>query len=367
MVFCLFIMAVVIQCGFALYFFIRVFLLREEAPLPAKERQGVSIIICTNNEADNLKKNLPAILLQKYRGAYEVIVVNDASTDDTEKVLQELEKQYDNLWDVIIVPGEERILKGKKHALSRGIAHATYEWLLLTDADCIPASDKWLEQMVAPLAKGKEIVAGYGGYHKVKGLLNAFTRWETLHTFLQYSTYAVAGLPYMAVGRNLACTKSIMQKVQNDPDWNLTASGDDDMLVRIRGTKDNFAVVCNESAFTYSNAKATWADWIKQKQRHFSTGRNYKSDIKALLGAYGITHALAWLCFFVLLFCDHWDMALILMGIRCMVFWIVWGAAAIRVREKKLVYFFPFFDIAWLVYNFAFFPYITWKNKQLWK
>src|SRR6185312_16266737 len=109
---------------------------------------------------------------------------------------------------------DERNLQGKKFALSYGVVYAKNDWLLLTDADCAPTSNRWLEQMVAPLAAGKEIVAGYGGYNKTWGLLNAFIRWETLHTFLQYSAYSLAGKPYMAVGRNLACTKDILLKAQ---------------------------------------------------------------------------------------------------------------------------------------------------------
>jgi glycosyltransferase involved in cell wall biosynthesis len=372
MVFWLFIALVSVQCGIAVYFFMRICTIRGPQPLPAFTEQGVSIVICAKNESANLTKNLPAILSRNYKDSkginlFEVIVVNDASTDDTDTVLRDLEKQYNNLRHIEIRPDELRTLKGKKHALTRGMEHARFDWLVLTDADCVPASDEWLRRMVAPLAQGKVIVAGYGGFHKTHGLLNALIRWETLHTFLQYSTYALAGVPYMAVGRNLACTRAALQKAAQDPLWNITASGDDDMLVRIAGTSDNVAVVCDTAAFTYSDAKATWHEWMQQKQRHLSTGKNYKPHIKLFLGAYGLSHALMWLSFFVLLFSGHWQLSLAVMGARCLLYWVLWGCTAARLQEKSLIYLFPLFDIAWLVYNFAFFPYITWKNKQHWK
>ncbi len=370
-VYWLFLLAIAAQCGYALYFFRRIFFMPAAKQLPVTERQPVSIIICAKNEARNLQKNLPAILSQQYHNAagkpmFEVIVVNDNSTDNTASIMQEMERQYDNLWDVLITDTVERDLQGKKFALSYGVVYAKNDWLLLTDADCAPTSDHWLEQMVTPLAAGKEIVAGYGGYNKTWGLLNAFIRWETLHTFLQYSTYSLAGKPYMAVGRNLACTKNILLRAQKSDVWNALPSGDDDLLVSIAGNATNTAVVCHPSSFTYSDAKATWAEWIAQKQRHMSTGKYYSSDLKMLLADYAGSHAVVWIGFFILLSYAKWKIVAALFIARCIIYWILWIVTAVRLREKNLIYFFPFFDIGWMVYNFAFLPYITWKNKQQW-
>ena len=363
----LFLVAVVVQIGFALYFFLRVFGLSKEEQAIESANQGVSVIICAKNEARNLDDHLAQILLQKYAGKFEVIVVNDASNDNTGNVLRNYKEDFDNLKEVMISSFEKRKFKGKKHALSKGVAAAQYEWLLLTDADCEVASDSWLQQMVAPLGRGKEIVAGYGGYNIAPGLLNAFTQWETLHSWLQYSTYAMAGLPYMAVGRNLACTKSIFLQAQNSALWNELPSGDDDLLVRICGTPDNVVVVSSEDAFTHSATKNTWKEWAFQKQRHLSTGKYYKWSIKLLMGAYGFAHSVMWLGFFVLLFTKYGVIAGALIGVRCLLYWGIWAFTARKLNEKNLVYFFPLFDLGWMIYNFAFFPYITWKNKQQWK
>ena len=368
----IFVLLAAVQIAYALYFFRRIFSIPPAASLPTGERHPVSIIICAKNEAVNLQQNLPLILSQRYSnesGAalYEVIVVNDASDDNTAQVLKDTEQRYSNLWDVIVPAGAVRGLKGKKYALSKGLEAASYDWLLLIDADCVPASDVWLEKMVAPLATGKQIVAGYGGYHKGNGPLNAFVQWETMHTFVQYSTYALAGKPYMAVGRNMAVTRQAYQTAVASLVWNALPSGDDDLLVRIAGTKDNVAVVCDELAFTGTKSKATWAEWIKQKQRHLSTGKYYKPEIKRMLGLYGIAHAGLWISFFALLFSDHVVFAIIIMVIRCIVYWVLWGQVAAKLGNRKMIFLFPLFDIAWMVYNFAFLPYITWKDKKNWK
>ena len=351
----------------------RVFSIKDGNVLPIHERKPVSIIICAKNEASNLKNNLPVILAQRYSNElgielYEVIVVNDNSTDDSAQVLQELKLKHSNLEIVNSGISGNPELKGKKHALSIGVTNASHKWLLLTDADCTPSGDQWLELMVAPLAERKEIVAGYGGYYPAKGLLNAFIRWETLHTFVQYSSYALAGRPYMAVGRNLACTKEALIEAQQSPTWNALPSGDDDLLVSIIGNAGNTAIVCDSRAFTRSAAKTTWKEWISQKQRHMSTGKYYKWHIRLSLAVYAISHAISWSLFFVLVFSHNWMVVFIAvyMAFRCLVYWTVWGVASRKLQEKSLIYLFPLFDLGWMVYNFVFFPYITWKNKKTW-
>ncbi len=364
----IFISAVVLQCGYALFFFARVLRLPVAVSTSVGHRAGVSIVICAKNEAAQLQKNLPAILSQQYEepgeSNFEVVVVNDASTDNTAEVLAGFAANNDRLKIVTITADAPREFKGKKFALSKGVKAALYEHLLLTDADCVPASDQWLGMMMAPLTQGKEIIAGYGGYNRSGGLLNAFTRWETLHTFLQYSTYLLAGVPYMAVGRNMACTKSVLLQAMRSDVWNEIPSGDDDLLVSIAATNRNMAIVSDEAAFTYTDAKSTWAEWARQKQRHLSTGKYYKTLPKVLLGLYGISHAALWLCFFLLVGCVGPLIAL--MSVRCLLYWGLWCVTAYKVKEQSLIYLFPFFDIGWLIYNFAFLPYITLKNKQHW-
>lgn len=296
---------------------------------------------------------------------YEVIVVNDASSDDTAAVLQGLEQQFNNLWSVNIGPGAARNLKGKRFALSKGVAHATHDRLVFTDADCIPSSPHWLNNMVALMEEGKSIVIGYGKYNKTGSVLNIWVRWETVHTFLQYGTFTLSGKPYMAVGRNMACTKDVFLKAQASPAWNAVLSGDDDLLMGIAATPENTAVVCNAESFTSSPAKNTWSAWLRQKQRHMSTGKYYKRDIKYLLGAYGFSHSLTWLLFLGLLFSPLLGFAIVLMLLRSLLFWSLMAVASGKLGEK-LTFSIPFFDLGWMLYNFVLSPYILFKNKDRW-
>lgn len=366
----MFLLALAAQLGYALYFFVRIFRL-PTATAPTANTAGVTVIVCAKNEAGNLALNLPKLLAQDYfhnngKPLFEVIVVNDASTDDTEALLAALSAKYKHLKTVQISPDEDRTLQGKKYALSKAVAAARYDRLALIDADCAVVSNQWLAQITAPLQAGKTIVAGYGGYNSRAGLLNSFVRWETLHTFLQYSSYILAGKPYMAVGRNMACTKQALMQAQQSAIWNALPGGDDDLLVNIAGTGSNTAIVYNPSSFTYTDAKPDWTSWARQKQRHLSAGKYYRPFIKILLGGYALSHGAMWIAFFLLLALGIPAMALTGMALRCAIYWTLWTATAYKTKEKGLIFLYPVFDLGWLAYNFAFLPYITWKNKQQW-
>ncbi len=114
--------------------------------VPASEQSGisvskqpevpVSVIICARNEAENLEKHLPAFLAQDYPD-YEIVVVNDCSTDHTEEVLMNLKVDHPHLRYTSIQP-DRKFTHGKKLAVTVGIKAARHEHLLLSDADCYP-------------------------------------------------------------------------------------------------------------------------------------------------------------------------------------------------------------------------------------
>ena len=107
-----------------------------EEELP-KIKLPISVIISARNEAQNLRENLPSILTQKYP-KFEVVVVNDCSSDSSDLVLEEFKAKYPNL-KVVTITEHVRFKTGKKFALTLGIKAAANEHLLFTDADCQPA------------------------------------------------------------------------------------------------------------------------------------------------------------------------------------------------------------------------------------
>lgn len=126
------------------------------------ETPPVSVVICAKNEYHNLVRFLPLVLEQDYP-QYEVLVVNDASDDDTFYLLRELSDKYSHL-KVVTIMENLNFFRGKKFPLSLGIKSASYDNLLLADADCSPAGKNWIRSMRAAFTDNTEIVLGYGAY-----------------------------------------------------------------------------------------------------------------------------------------------------------------------------------------------------------
>ncbi len=333
-------------------------------------KRPVSVIICARNEAKNLRQRLPAILEQHYPH-FEVVVIDDGSADDTAAVLAGLHRRYSQLRFRKIQPGE-KLFSGKKGALQTGVAEAAHEILLFTDADCLPASPFWIQEMAAALTSEKEIVVGYGPYEKAPGFLNAFTRAETLWSFLQVKAFYHFGVVYMAVGRNLCVRKKTFLRASAHPLWQKTLSGDDDMLMRICATAENVAVIDNPQAFTYSPSQPDWQAYRRQKQRHLSTGKYYRLPVKILLATLHGTQVLCWLLLPLLIFCllGAWNAftacALALFLLRTVLFVRLISQSGRQKGEAFPEKFSLLFDAAFALYPLFFAPYIFWKNKDQW-
>lgn len=263
------------------------------------EKPPVSVIICSRNEAHNLQRYLPSVLTQEYP-EYEVIVVNDSSTDDTGDILEKMSKEYPRL-RYTTIPYEERFRHNKKLAVTVGIKAARHEHLLFTDADCYAESKDWISSMCRNFDDKTDIILGYGGYTAEKGLLNKFIRFDTLFIALQYFSYALAGSPYMGVGRNLAYKKSLFFQNKGFASHSHIVSGDDDLFINEVGTKRNTRIEVSKQSHTRSEPEKTIRAWVIKKRRHLTTGVRYKFVHKILLSGEPATRIFFYISFVLLL------------------------------------------------------------------
>ncbi|WP_417612777.1 glycosyltransferase [Owenweeksia hongkongensis] len=291
----------------------------------------VSIIICAHNEEENLRENLPVLLSQRY-GQFEVLLVNDHSTDGTLQLIEELSQKYPNLR--ILNFTKEKIGRGKKEALIFGIENAAFEHMVFTDADCKPASENWLGSMASYFSY-KEIVLGVSPYYFKNNLVGWLTRWETFLTAQQYLSFAKEGMPYMGVGRNMAYTKSVFDRSSKMKAHLKLPSGDDDLLIGEVATASNVAINMNPDAFTYSDAPGTFKDWWQQKRRHLSTSYHYKSRPAVFLGVFGLAQVVFYLLLFPAFFFHGHTLAFYVMLLGKLVLqFITMVPFAIRTRQK---------------------------------
>jgi glycosyltransferase involved in cell wall biosynthesis len=332
--------------------------------------QPVSVIVCAHDEEQNLRELVP-LLVQQQHPSFEVIIVNDRSNDGTyDYLLHATQTQTNHNASVRMVHIDRAPahVNGKKYGITLGIKAAKYDWIVLTDADCRPHSDQWLQAMSAKCSGGKEIVLGYSAYLQENGFLNLFIRFETLFTAIQYMSYAILGNPYMGVGRNLAYRKSLFLDNKGFNGYLGVTGGDDDLFVNQHATASNTAVCLGENSIVNSVPKRTWRDYFNQKVRHLSVGKKYRFGHQFLLGIFSISHALTWITGMPLLFIFSgylWILGALVFRTSLMAF--TTHRAAVRFGHKFESWSVPLLDFLFVIYYLSTAPVALLTKKIRWR
>lgn len=323
-------------------------------PVSISTPAPVSVVICARNEAPNLRQHLPAFLKQQHP-QYEVVVVNDHSSDESLDVLLDFQKEYPNL---AVLNVDSPHSGGKKRALAAGIEAARFDNVVLSDADCSPASPAWLQSMASPLSSSAQLVLGYGAYRYQPGWLNRWQRFETIYTAIQYFSFAISGVPYMGVGRNLAYRKSLFTRYGQLRGFRHLLSGDDDLFVNRAARPGATAWVLNPDAFTWSVPVRTWRGYYRQKKRHLSVGHHYRREHQWLLAMFSVSH-LAHYGLGALVIGMHaswWPLVLSVFGVRMVVVATIGGLVSASLKARDLAFWFWLLDGLLCFYYLLFAP-----------
>lgn len=338
-----FIIVVVIQLFYYAFVFSKFAFAKKQSVTPKKI--GVSVIVCAKNEEENVINYVPLLAEQNYSD-FEIILIDDASSDNTLEVFEEFEKKYNNV-RLVKVENNETFWGNKKFALTLGIKAAKKDYLLFTDADCYPTSKEWIASMSSHFTLHKTIVLGYGAYEKVKGsFLNKIIRFETLLTAVQYFGWAKSKMPYMGIGRNMSYKKEEFFNVNGFIEHMKIRSGDDDLFINQAASGINTTICYNQESFTYSKPKTTFKEWFTQKRRHVATAGHYKSFDKIQLALFYISQLLFLILpIYLLSFQYQWIIVCSLIGFRYLFTWLILGFSAGKLKEKDIMYWFPIIEI----------------------
>ena len=348
----LFAISFLIQAFYNLYYYLAPPLYKHPEKLPVKV--PVSVIICARNEEVNLRRFLPAVLEQDYH-AYEVIVVNDCSDEDSYLVLAEYMKKYPHLRITNILK-DPKFTHNKKFAQFIGIKAAKNELLVFTDADCRPDGKNWLGTMASGFDSNTGFVLGYGGYLSEKGLLNKYIRYDCMTIAMQYLGMAIRGNPYMGVGRNLAYRRSLFFSKKGFSSHTHLASGDDDLFVNANASARNVKVEFRPGSHTRSVSAESAGELYKQKKRHLTTANYYKFRDRLMLMAEPFSRVLFYVSFAVLISgLFLWPYVLGLFAVRIIVLHLVFFHNSRRFNEPGLLPCLLLFDILSPVINALFY------------
>lgn len=173
----------------------------------AKSQPGMSVVIAAADQETLLAKHLPLILEQDYPD-FEVIVVDDNSTDDTKELLERLARQYPHLYTTY-TSDSIRYISHKKLALTLGIKAAKKEWVVFIEPDCYPVSKQWLARLARHCTDSVDVVLGYSNYERKPGFANLCYMYDTLQQQLRMLGLALRGKGHMGIGRNMAYRREL--------------------------------------------------------------------------------------------------------------------------------------------------------------
>lgn len=335
----------VLYVGLFLYFIRGVLLAKR--PHLNKDKPSVTIVVPLHNEEACALRTLKALDAQDYAGTWEVICVNDRSTDNTSVILEEFARNNPR-FTVLHVPMDAPPLPSpKKRALEVGFAQSKYEILMTMDADCTPAPS-WLSSMASRFQGNIAIVQGPKRNNGGNSLLHAYQKLDTLGFTLIEAAGFSNGNPMVASAAALAYRKDLFYKVGGFSDLMQYTSGDDDMLVH-KMIRENvgFCYNMDPAAVVETEPVHTWRALLNQRARWASNGTNY-SNIGYVLFLTLIYCFYAWLFLgpaFILADISDWSLWLYPLAAKVIVDFFFLSIGGFRLGLLSLIMWLPLVEI----------------------
>jgi len=178
-------------------------------------------------------------------------------------------------------------------------------WILCTDIDCVPSSDQWIHHMTLGISEHTDMVLGISPMKRGNGSIwNRWMSYDTTDIALNYALWAVKGLPYMSVGRNVLLKKAWWLKQDGIERHRDFVGGDDDLTLQKANHRPEVSVCLHPDARMLTAMPSSLMSYLDSKHRHLDAGRAYKWTDKLMLWLRGLIHLLSWV-FLPVLFYTH--------------------------------------------------------------
>ena len=316
----------------------------------AQQQPPVTVIITTRDQETILAKQLPLILEQEYP-EFQVVVVNDASSDDTDELLKQLALQYPHLYHTFIPEGVQSI-STKKMALTVGIKAAKYDFLLFTEANCLPSGTHWIASMMQQFTPGTSIVLSYSRYETIKGVFKKIIAYDNLFQGMRYLGLAAVKRPYMGIGRNLGYRKELFFNQKGFASHLNLFSGEDDLFISDVAKGSNTRVEVSPAAIMNIVTEDVKSHWKEARINQIYTSSYYKPMAKFRTGMEIFSRYAFYALFITILVFSlvNWNLSLLIMDgvlflFRFIVQMVIINRTAKTLNDKRFYISILFFDL----------------------
>ena len=311
---------------------------------------SVSVVMCVKDDAYNLEKKLPIILEQEYPN-FEVVVVNDASKDETEYVLRVLQEIYPNL-NVVNLYNNVNGFLGKKYPLSLGIKSAKNEIILLTESDTMPLNYNWITTMVKGFKQKKDIVLGFTNFEQKPTFLNTLMHYENLTSAMNYLGNAMLNNPFMGQGRNMAYKREFFFETGGFISQYNISVGEDDLFINKNANSKNTSVIINKESINLASPKEKREEWVIQKKKHFKSMYHFKLKDKIISTLMPFATLLIYvLVALSIVFQFPWQYAILPLFLKYTFQIIVYYKSSKTLATKQVAFLSPLLEVLFLFIN----------------
>ena len=339
-------------------------------------RTAVSVIIPARNEQQNIRQCLESVLAQDYpKELLEIIVVNDHSTDDTEKIVRSFEQ-----WGVKCINLSDSISKDavvnsyKKQALTAGINASKGQLIVTTDADCT-ADKNWLRS-VADMYEQHDsaMIVAPVSFTDNGSTVEVFQSLD----FMSMQGITVATLHYklgnMSNGANLAFDRDKFDAVNGYQGIDHIASGDDYLLMNKMSKQfpDSIHYLKSEEAIVSTPPQPDWDSFLQQRIRWASKSGKYDDNklTAILLLVYLFNVSFVAMLVFSMVAPGYWLYLLAMLVVKTAIELFYLYPVAVFYKKQKLLSMFPLLQPLHILYIvtagfLGFLGVYSWKGRKV--
>lgn len=310
------------------------------------KRIPISVIVYAKNHAEELRNLLPVLLNQNYH-QFELVLVNNASTDDTLHLMKEYALMYPNI-RVVDVLNNEAFWGNKKYATTLGIKASKYEYLVCIDADKKIHSNNWLVQLTSHFTLNKTMVLGTFSYIKKKGLFNKWFRFFHTMQHLQAAAHTKISAPYSLNLQQIAFKKEDFYRVNGFISHMQKPLFMNEHLVNDAATSKN-TIMCEHPDAMIAVAPMNRKEFNIFKNQQIKLLASFKGSTSFKIKLFNLLQflfvATALVSFATLSF---WYITLGIVLLRMVILWVIFAKAAKKLKYTDLAFYFPLFDMFYI-------------------
>ncbi len=326
---------------------------------------SVSIIITSRNYIEHLQTLLPTLLSQDYP-EYEVVVVDDCSTDGTDWLLAEMKISHGKLKTTRIIQETDF---PNALAISIGVRASSKDWLIYLSPLCEVSDNQWLKNYMQRLEPDKEVSIGYMHYNQSTGNYKSWMRFENFTSYLLSGAGKAFGLTMPVFEYNIAYRREKFLELRGFAAVLDSPFSENELFINKIATSQNTVVQISKTSPIAYTGETDWYDLFEFKKKQLMLRRKFNAGQRFFRSLNLISRLVLTASLILLLFVSPWKFWILGGWSFLVIFEMTWIAVATKKLGEKnfipmlMIYkaFLPVINISFMINQ------LFTGNKRKWK